>query len=251
MKKYIGWLFDLYAHPKQGIILWLVGEDKKPHSFTQPFQITFYVGGPFPRLRQLWKFLKDKPVTLTLSRTQREDLHEGMKDVLEVNVINLSSFEALFKEANQSFPDLLYYDTDIPLILRYAAEFGVFPLGRCKVEVKQGWEISNITPLDNPWELDPQLPDLRVLEIRPDSNPFHAKPQYVRVQFGHFNYKLPLDDPRQLLFSLNAILRRFDPDVFLTSYGDPWLFSYLEKVSAETKIPFNPNRDLLQPVHRK
>ena len=84
MKEYTGWLFDLYAHPKQGIILWLVGEDKKPHSFTQPFQITFYVGGPFHRLRQLWKFLQEKPVRL--SRTQREDLHEGMKDVLEVNV---------------------------------------------------------------------------------------------------------------------------------------------------------------------
>ena len=84
MKEYTGWLFDLYPHPKQGIILWLVGEDKKPHSFHQPFPITFYVGGPFHRLRWLWKFLQGKSVRLY--RTQREDLHEGMKDVLDGRV---------------------------------------------------------------------------------------------------------------------------------------------------------------------
>src|SRR6185503_18749120 len=166
MKEYTGWLFDLYAHPKQGIVLWLVGEEGKPHSFTQTFEVTGYVGGPFHRLRQLWKFLREKPVML--SRTQREDLHEGMKDVLEVKITNPFSFDELFKEVNQRFPDLLYYDVDIDLILRYAAAFGVFPLVHCRVEVKQGWKISKITPLDTPWELDPKMPDLRVLQISPD-----------------------------------------------------------------------------------
>ena len=248
MKEYTGWLFDLYAQ-KDGIVLWLAGEDNKPHSFTQPFPIPFYVGGPFHRLRQLWKFLREKPVRL--SRTQRRDLHEGMKDVLEVNVLNPSLFDELFRDVNQLFPDLLYYDTDIPILLRYSAEYGVFPLGRCRVQIKHGWSISTITPLDNPWELDPELPALRILEIRPDTNPAHAPPGYLRVQFDHCDYKLPLDDPRQLLFSLNAILRRFDPDVILTSYGDTWLFSFLEELSTRTRIPFNPNRDLAKCVHRK
>jgi DNA polymerase II len=248
MKEYTGWLFDLYAQ-KDGIALWLTGKDNKPHSFTQPFSIRFYVGGPFHRLRQLWKFLWEKPVRL--SRTQRRDLHEGMKDVLEVNVLNPSLFDGLFREVNQLFPDLLYYDADIPLLLRYSAEYGVFPLGRCRVQIKHGWSISSITPLDNPWELDPHLPDLRILEIRPDTNPSHALPKYLRVQFDHCDYKLPLDDPRQLLFSINAILRRFDPDVILTSYGDTWLFSYLQEISTKTKIPFNPNRDLTRSIHKK
>jgi DNA polymerase elongation subunit (family B) len=248
MKEYVGWLFDLYAR-KDGIVLWLVGEDRKPHSFTQPFQVTFYVGGPFHRLRQLWKFLRDKPVRL--SRTQRTDLYEGSKDVLDVNVLDPTLFDELFKEVNRLFPDLLYYDADIPLILRYAAQLGVFPLGHCKVEVNEGWNISKITPLDTPWKLDPKLPKLRILEIRPDSNPSHILPQYLHVQFDHFDYKLPLDDPRRILFSLNSILQRFDPDVILTSYGDTWLFSYLELLSKKTSIPFNPNRDLSEPIQRK
>jgi DNA polymerase-2 len=249
MREYTGWLFDLYAHPKQGIVLWIAGEDGKPHSFTQPFQITFYVGGPFHRLRQLWKFLQTKPVRLY--RTQRRDLHEGVKDLLEVRVLTPTSFDELFKEVNQQFPDLHYYDVDLPLILRYAAEYNVFPLGRCRVRTKEGWEISEILSLDDPWEPDPKLPDLRVLQIWPDVNPSHAMPEYLSVHFDRFKYPLSLHEPRRLLFTLNGILHQYDPDVILTSYGDTWLFSHLEAVSKTTGIPFNPNRDLTQPIRRK
>ena len=249
MREYSGWLFDLYAHPKQGIVLWIVGKDGKSHSFTQPFQVTFYVGGPFYRLRQLWKFLKPKHVRL--DRTQREDLHEGMKDLLEVRALNPASFDELFREVEQQFPDLLYYDVDIPLILRYAAEYNVFPLGHCRIKTKEGWEISEILSLDTPWELDPKLPDLRVLQIQPDVDPSHAAPNYLSVHFDRFKYQLSLENSRRLLFSLNGILRQYDPDVILTSYGDTWLFSYLEAASQTTGIPFNPNRDPAQSIRWK
>jgi DNA polymerase II len=171
--------------------------------------------------------------------------------VLEVNVLNPSSFDQLFKEVYQLFPDLAYYDTDLPLILRYAAEYSVFPLARCKVEVRQGWKVSKLTALDSPWEIDPKLPDLRILEIRPDINPSHTIPRYLSVHFDKFKYTMSIDDPRKLLFSLNDILRQFDPDIILSSYGDTWLFSYLEQISKKTNIPFNPNRDLTKAIHRK
>ena len=249
MKEYTGWLFDLYAHPRQGVVLWMIGEDGKPHSFTQPFPITFYVSGPFHRLRQLWKLLRSKPVRLY--RTQRRDLHEGVKDVLEVNVLNIPVFDELFQEIHQCFPDLLYHDVDIPLILRYAAQHNVFPLGHCRVKIEEGWEIAEITPLETPWELDPRLPNLRVLHIQPDVNPSHAAPQRLLINFDGFKYQFSLDDSRRLLFSLSGILRQYDPDVILTSYGDTWLFSYLEAASKKTGIPFNPNRDLAQAIRRK
>lgn len=249
MKEVTGWLFDLYAHPKQGVVVWIIGEDRRPHSFTQSFQITFYVGGPFHRLRQAWKFLRDKPVRLR--RAQRDDLHEGTQDVLEVSVLQPCLFDDLFRDVHGRFPDLLFYDVELPLILRYAAAYNVFPLGRCTVKVKEGWEISEMTSLDTPWGLDPELPALRVLQIRPDINPSHAAPSFLSLHFDRFKYRFSLAEPRKLLFSLNSILRQFDPDVLLTSYGDTWLFSYLEQISKETRIPFQPNRDLAQATRRK
>jgi DNA polymerase II len=149
------------------------------------------------------------------------------------------------------YSEMLYFDTDIPIILRYGAKYNIYPLGRCKVAVQHSWTISRITPLDTPWELDPQLPDLRILEIQPDTNPSHASPKTLSVNFDRFRYCLSLDDPRRLLSSLNSILRQFDPDVILTSYGDTWLFTYLEEISTQTGIPFNPNRDLAKAIYRK
>ena len=58
MKKYSGWLFDLYAHPTKGVVLWLVGEDGKPYSFYQDFETVFYARGEFPRLHELGEFIR-------------------------------------------------------------------------------------------------------------------------------------------------------------------------------------------------
>ena len=189
--------------------------------------------------------------TRYLSRTERDDLYSGKKEVLKVQVPSPLAFEELFKEINQRFPDLSYYDVDIPLILRYAAAFNVFPLAYCKVEVEQGWNISSITALDTPWELDPKLPNLRILHIQPDTNPAHAEPKYLSVEFQQFKYRLSFEKPREILGVLNTLLNQYNPDVILTSYGDTWLFTRLEELSKETGIPFNPNRDLSRSIRRK
>ena len=270
MKEYTGWLFDLYPRtttgfprttagfpqttagfpdPKHGMTVWLLGEDGKSHSFYQEFKIPFYVGGPFHRLHQLWKYLQGKKVLL--SRVQREDLYAGARDVLRVEAASPSAFEELFKEVHSHFPDLSYYDVDIPLNLRYAARFGVFPLAYCRIEVERGWDISNITPLDTPWELDPKLPELRILHIQPEVDPAHAVPQNLSVEFQRFKYRLSFEKPREILGVLNILLMQYNPDVILTSYGDTWLFTRLEELSKETGISFNPSRDLSQSIRRK
>ena len=238
MKEYTGWLFDLYAHPKQGIVLVAGRGRSKTAFFYSAISNHILCWRSLSPFAPVMEVPEGETCTDSIAPSAR-DLHEGMKDVLEVNVLNPSLFDELFKEVNQLFPDLLYYDTDIPLILRYAAEFGVFPLGRCKVEVKQGWTISKITPLDTPWELDPKLARFAGIayQTRCQSFPCRTKISIRSISIS-FKYRLSLDDPRKLLFSLNGILRQYDPDVILTSYGDTWLFSYLEEISKETGIPF-------------
>ena len=137
---------------------------------------------------------------------KRDDLYSGKGCAGSSKFPVHLAFEELFKEINQHFPDLSYYDVDIPLILRYAAAFGVFPLAYCKVEVEQGWNISSIIALDTPWELDPKLPNLRILYLRPDVNPAHAEPKYLSVEFQQFKYRLSFEKPREILGVLNALL---------------------------------------------
>ena len=62
-------------------------------------------------------------------------------------------------------------------------------------------------------------------------------------------YSLPLDKPTALLVSLRADLRRYDPDVILTQWGDTWLLPLLMKLSqpqrpegwTETRQPAQKN----------
>lgn len=249
MKEYIGWLFDLYAHPSRGIVLWLVGEDGKRYFFHQNFEITFYVAGPFPQLRELWRFLKAKPVKL--ARTQRDDLYAGVQDVLEVRVASPAIYPELFREVNECFPELTYYDADIPLVLRYNAAHNVFPLAYCRLLAEPDGTLVSITALDSPWTLNPKAPPLRELNIEPDVDPSHAPPQHLLIDYDCFHFRAPLDNPRELLLLLNNILRRYNPDIILTSFGDTWLFSYLEELSQRFGIPFTPHRDLGRSIVRR
>ena len=103
-----GWLLDLYADETDGLVFWLLAEDGRRLRLTQLFPTTFYAHGPFPRLRTLWRFLQQQPISVKLSRTVREDLFAGPLDVLAVTVPNPALQPGLFRQVERRFPDLTY-----------------------------------------------------------------------------------------------------------------------------------------------
>ena len=126
-----GWLLDLYADEADGLVLWLLDEDGARRRLCQDFPITFYAHGPFPRLRALWRCLTQEalagvhPSQVRLGRVTRQDLFAGELELLAVTVANPALQPRLFWQVARRFPDLAYYDADIPLGLRYAAVIGL------------------------------------------------------------------------------------------------------------------------------
>ena len=251
MNTYTGWLFDIYAHPEKGLAFWLLGEDEKPHPFFDPdFQVTFYAGGAVKRLRELWRFLKSRGVKLEYTR--REDLFEGPQDVVQIRVPGPSSYPALFKEVSGRFSDLVFYDADVAMPLRFSVDRDVFLMARCEVTAQPDGRLMEIRTSDTPSELDPKLPRFRKLNLRPDTDPGRVSPKHLLIKYDGFSMRAPLTRPRELLELLKSILATYDPDVIETHFGDTWLFTWLDDVSKQTGIPFNPNRDASVPVlHRK
>ena len=108
-------------------------------------------------------------------------------------------------------------------------------------EQPQPPRILSLTPLDTPWEFDPIPAPLRVLSLEPDCDPAHAEPKSLIISYPRrgtvspcpnmIRYSLPLDKPTALLVSLRADLRRYDPDVILTQWGDTWLLPLLMKLA--------------------
>jgi len=264
METFTGWLFDVYPN-KTNLTLWLIGEDGQRHRFVQDFAATVYAAGPAPRLRMLWRWLKEQPIPVHLARSERKDVFEGtlaphgaktadgglkpprLVTVLAVEILQPVKLDGLFRKMVAAFPDLTWYDGDISLPLRHAAAYGIFPLAQVRLEVRAE-KVVNITPLDTPWDLEPVPAPLRILSLEPDCDPAHGNPKALIVSYERVRYALPLEKINPLLIGLAADLRRYDPDVILTSWGDTWLMPLLLGLCKESGMVLPLNRDESQAV---
>ena len=246
MQTFTGWLFDVYPN-ETNLTLWLIGEDGERYRFVQDFAATIYAAGSAARLRALWRWLKDQLVPMHLSRIERKDVFLGMTVVLAVEVIQPIKLDGLFRSMVAAFPDLTYYDADISLPLRYAAAYGVFPLAQVRLEVR-GETVASMTALDTPWDIEPAPAPLRILSLEPDCDPAHGEPRAIIVSYERVRYSLPLEKRALLLINLGADLRRYDPDLILTSWGDTWLMPLLMELCKENGTTLPLNRDESQAV---
>jgi DNA polymerase-2 len=251
MTEHHGWLLDLYADPQDGVVVWLINKDG-PLRLQQNFPVTFYAAGPAKGLRALWRFLRAQPIPVELARVERRDLFQQLPvSVLAATVAQAAEQPRLFAQASRQFPDLTYYDADLPLALRFAAVHGTFPLAKCKVDADSEGVVQQIEVRDSPWLLDPAPAPLQVMSLELDQNPSHAPPQSLEIRCGRAEYHLSLKSARPLLINLTALLRRFDPDLLLTSWGDTWLLPHLLELAEQSGLPLPLNRDPGRVVERR
>ncbi|MBN2148964.1 MAG: hypothetical protein JW726_16385 [Anaerolineales bacterium] len=251
-----GWLLDIYAD-EAGAVVWLLGEDGQRYHLRQDFPATFYVGGEGRRLRAAWRFLQSQPEKPLLKRTERRDLFEQQPvAVLAAQLPNPTAQTSLFRRLAQAFPDLDYYDVDLPLALRHAASYGTFPLARCRVDATEEGNICALVVLDTPWELDVDPPPLRMLHLEPDIDPMHSEPRSLLVRAAQNGKRrgfcrLSLSNPRPLLLTLAGLLQQYDPDLLLTTWGDTWLLPRLLDLARQWHVALPLNRDARRGVARR
>lgn len=248
-----GWLLDIYPDPDLGLIIWLLDEDgSRRHRLHQPFPTSFYVHGRSADLRNLWRYLISLELPLQLSRVDRRDLFvDQLLPVLEVITETPSAQEELFRDLKRSFPGLTYYNVDISIDLRYAAQTGVFPLARCRVLASDKGEIEALHTLDSPWQVDTLPVPLLVMALVPDSNPNHREPAFLKVHLEGRDYKFSFRDERGLLVRLQALLRRYDPDLLITVWGDDWLIGKLCQLMEKHQLQLSLNRETGRDIERK
>ncbi|MGB3716096.1 MAG: DNA polymerase domain-containing protein [Candidatus Promineifilaceae bacterium] len=252
MNEYRGWLLDLYADKEDGVVFWLIDEDGHRRRLHQDFPVTFYAAGPERRLDELQRFLSGNAIHTATDRDERRDLFSGMLDLLSIQTANPVPQSELFRQLRDHFPDLDYFDADIPIELRHAVAYDVFPLARCRVIADEKGAVSEIEALDSAWDMEPVAAPLRHLVFQPDVDPSHAEPAWLAVSGAGDRLRLPLSPVRSLLVRIQGLLRRHDPDLIVTQWGDTWLFPFLLDAARRTGATFfNLNRDENRRVVRR
>lgn len=235
-----GWLLDAYPVP-QGMLLWILTEKGDRLFFPVPFRPRFYVGGTGRALERIRRRLEGLHFPLALAETERIELFSGVPhSVLEVTTFSPIDFFDVVRQASD-LPDVALYNCDIPLPQLYFYETGLFPLAFCRIDRLP----DRVALLDSPWETDPPVPPICSVSItlEQESGPArHGSSGGLVVEVDGERRVIDGEDPRELLATLNTLLKREDPDLILTTRGDDLILPRLLALSAKLRIPLALNR---------
>ena len=136
MNKVEGWLLQSYLNKERGMTVWFIDQSGERKKFHLDVEVTFYAAGPFPRLRQLWRFLQAQPIHASLSRQRHSDLFAGPIDLLAVTT-DIAQQKKLFYRVLQQFPDIDFYNADLLPSLHLTARHNIFPLAKCLLSIDE------------------------------------------------------------------------------------------------------------------
>ena len=240
-----GWLLDLYEDEADGIRLWFIMDSGERICLRQSFPVSFYIHGPAERLHECCLFLRRQPGVLKLSRESKRDVFRPEAlCVLRVDMNGPSTQKACFQTLQKAFPDLTWYNADLSVQARHCAEFDSFPLAWCELEYDElDRSIRELRVLNSRWDLAVLHPVMRRMELIPDRDPGGQKPGAVDAHLDGKKLRIPLDDPKTALTTLNDLVESWDPDILLTDWGDNWLIPELLSMQESAGIPLRFNRD--------
>ena len=248
-----GWLFDVYPQG-QGVSLWLLDRQGEALQLRDGFTPCFYVQGPPTELRQAWRLLQARWPQLVLARAERRELFlDEDIEVLQVGVPVPAQLPRVLHYLAEAKPDLTYYNADIPLAQRYVLAREIFPLAYCAVEHQDG-RVERIEALNSPWQVEYELPPLRVMTLRLDGeqrNPGRGHRGDLLVGIKNETSNFPRRNSRQLVLGVQHLLERHDPDLLVSAYGDSYLLPRLIQLADHYGLRLTLNRDRRQRVQQK
>jgi DNA polymerase-2 len=249
-----GWLFDLYPL-ESAMILWVKDEDGFLHRFEEPFRPRFYAQGKREDLLALFHSLQEERLVKGYQWTKKREFWNGDEvKVMEIEVGDTEHYAQLARILPRWEERITFYNCDIPLPQVYLYEKGLFPTGRCIIEV-EGNRIFEIHPdlSESVWMDDGDLPDLRIMELRIDGDSIRLPGRTLnRTGSGLIleceGYRMEMENLD--LGEIENFLKHFDPDVILSDGGDDSLLPFLFSLERRWKTSIPWDREPY-PIQRK
>jgi DNA polymerase-2 len=232
--------------------VWLLTDEGRRLRLLDPYRPAFYLTGPRSDLTAALRTLRRAPVAIRRAERREIDARDTIP-VTEVAVHQPVAFAPLIRSLIRRFDSLRFYQADVSLPQLYFYDRQLFPMARFEAETDEG-AIREIRALDSPWDTAYVTPPLSILELALDGaspNPNHGGAFHLVVRIDGQERRLEQTDPAELLESLNALLRRHDPDVLITDWGDSYLLPRLLWLASRLGAPLALNRDVRRDVEAR
>jgi DNA polymerase-2 len=248
MQQFTGWLLDIYPLP-DGMAVWLIADDGRRLRAVDKWLPRFFITGTPEEADRVKKFLGRDGVPVSSAKTLRREFMTGEEiPVWEFRVGNAANFPRLTTQARLAFPNIDFFDADIPVDRMWFYENRRHPLARVEAEMSADGTLIRMDVRDSIWDLDYGIPPFITLGLRADGPAFlhparGGRKGGLEVHTADGTRVLDTGEPKELLSRLASVIREEDPDIIVTEHGDGWLLPILAGMSHETGISLPLNRD--------
>jgi DNA polymerase-2 len=227
--------------------LWLIDRNQAHYHLTDTFTPAFYVSGSEQGLGRLQDAAQKQHAKLRPRLTERIDLWlNAPRQVLELSVLCPTDFVGWGRWVHRFDSRLQLYNSDLMVASLYCWEKRVFPLAFVQVEADEEGGIQAIECRDCEWTLDYEMPPLKIMQIRLAGlsriDPTHGRRAALEIEMDGRCWELDeAGEPPALGFA--HLLKREDPDVILSEWGDSTILPLLRQQAERLKFSLNLNRD--------
>jgi DNA polymerase elongation subunit (family B) len=210
-----GWITDIYPdYASNAMIYWVKTRSGAHRVIDRGFLPKIYVHSSAEKLDELESALQILDAVDCVNReSKRLWLAEGPKDVLGVTIKDYSRVEETARTIDNrgKYRDYDLFDVDLRFSQRYLVEKGLFPMGLVELSPKP-------TMLDDPFEMDYELPPLSTVELRTTTSGRKGLESFgdklVRAEVGP---DVIDGDEEHIIREVERAVHRQDPDIIYTN----------------------------------
>ncbi len=274
------YLFDIYS-TEDLMYLWLIDDQQRLVLVTDVYYPVIYAEGPDNLLEKLVARLYELEALFQEPRwvTKRHFYKNEPTRVLELTIARPSVLWRIKSKLFALIRKLDIYHSDIEPVVSYLYSKGLYPLAPVAYEAEiegRRLVLKSIRALRAVTDFDYEIPPLRILtmnlahshrlgmgpqnplQLEASTMPLLTEATISQLSLGeagfsanNTQYEIGEKDQRRFIRILNHILKKENPDVIVSSYGDQVIFPALFSWGQKHKMPLELDRDQVPPTSRK
>jgi len=239
-----GWLFDLYPLGNR-MVLWFITPKGERLRVEDDFSYCLYLSGPWPQLTRLARAFQQRGWIRRAYPAYGRDLGSGAEiEVIALELEAYSLLPPLQAWLGKLREEPACYNCDLETSAYYLYCRRLWPCAWYDLKIEEG-RLAAATLREEPFAPDLTLPPLSILHLGLTRNPLVPLGAGNSLFLSWEGRTLELEASHRagLVAELSSLLRRLDPDLVVSDWGDEAIVPQLWRWSREYRVPLALDRE--------